>query len=74
VFASNVEADSRCQWESMPDKIERYRAQAAKYISMAEESSDMAQKGKLIDMAETWLRLAEQSEQIRLQGKHHLDV
>lgn len=58
----------------MPDKIQRYREQAAKYIALAEGAADLSLKGKLIDMADTWLRLAEQAEAIRLQGKHHLDV
>ena len=58
----------------MPDKIARYREQAAKYVAMAEATSDIARKVKLIELAETWVRLGEQAEEIRLQGKHHLDV
>ena len=67
----------RCSNDSrrgLPDKIERYREQAAKYIGMSEATSDVGRKVKLIEMAETWLRLADQAEEIRLEGKHHLDV
>ena len=60
--------------ETMPDKIKQYREQAAKYVALGEASSDVARKSKLLEMAETWIRLADQAQEIRIHGKDHLDV
>ena len=43
----------------MPEAFERYKEYAAECLRIAQQTSDSAQKARLLEMAEAWQRLAE---------------
>ena len=46
----------------MSDKQTYYKAQTARYFEMAEAARDFGVKGRLLEMADSWLRLVEEAE------------
>jgi len=43
----------------MAEAVDRYKQYAAECLRLAQETSDSAQKARLLEMAEAWQRLAE---------------
>ena len=41
------------------EKFEQYKEYAAECLRMAQQSTDAAQKARLLEMAEAWQRLSE---------------
>ena len=51
----------------MSDKLIYYKAQTARYFEMAEAARDFGVKGRLLEMADSWLRLVEEAQDCRRQ-------
>ena len=45
----------------MSAKVTKYQAQAVKYFDLAEEARDFGVKARLLEMADSWLRLDEEA-------------
>jgi hypothetical protein len=57
-----ADTNGRCaKRESMSDLVERYRSYAAECVRLAQDVSVLKQKLTLLDMAQSWLALADQA-------------